>query len=388
MRKHLPVVVAGGCALALGVAALIPPTAYSERVITVLFGLFSAVYVVVGAMVSARRASNPLGWLMLGMGAMSSVAVLLGAYAGYALLPRPGLPLGAEAAWVTSWIYWPVLSGIVLMVLLFPEGSAVGRVRAWTARTCVLAGGLLSVATAVTPGPMDGFGGVANPFGLSGPATVLRAVSTASTLVVAGTFLVALGSVFLRRRRATGVERQQLSWFAYATVLMVVAQGINVPLLGLDDSLLGLLAVVVAIIAFPAAVAVAILRYRLYDIDRLISRTLVYGALTATLVATYSVSVLLFRVLLDPVTGHNDLAVAGSTLAVAALFRPVRSRIQVVVDRRFHRSTYDAARTVEAFAGRLRQEVDLDTVSADLSAVVREAVQPVHVSLWLRGAEG
>ena len=243
-----------------------------------------------------------------------------------------------------------MLSGIVLMVLIFPEGLVRG-VRTWTARACAVGAALLTVGTAVTPGPMDGFGGVPNPFGMTSAATVLTVMTTASVLVVAGTFLVALASVFLRLRRATGVERGQLSWFAYAIVLMVVAQAINVPLLGLDDSLLALLAIVVAIIAFPTAVAIAILRYRLYDIDRIISRTLVYGALTATLVAAYSVSVLVFRMLLDPLTGDSDLAVAASTLAVAALFRPVRARIQVVVDRRFYRSRYDATRTVRPSPG-------------------------------------
>jgi hypothetical protein len=167
---------------------------------------------------------------------------------------------------------------------------------------------------------------------------------------------------------------------------MVLAQAISVPALGLDDSVVALLAIVVAITAFPAAIAVAILRYRLYDIDRLISRTLVYGLLTATLVATYLVSVLLFRLLLEPLTGGSDLAVAASTLAVAALFRPVRGRIQDVVDRRFYRRRYDATRIVEAFAARLRHEVDLKAVSNDLEVVVRDTVEPAHLSVWLRGA--
>ena len=382
--RRLPVVVAAACAAAIVTALLIPPTPYSERLITALFSLFSLVYVLVGAVVAARRPTNPLGWLMLGMGALSSLAVLLGAYAGYALVARPGLPAGEEAAWVTSWAYWPVLSGIVLMVLIFPEGAPDGRVATWTARTCLVASGFLTLGTSITPGPMDGFGGVANPFGVPELSPVVRVVTTLSTLVLAATFLVALVSVFVRLRRSAGVERRQLSWFGYATVLMVVSQLINVPVFGLDSSLLGLLAVVLAIVAFPTAVAVAILRYRLYDIDRIISRTLVYGVLTATLVATYLVSVLLLGIVLEPFARGSDLVVAASTLAVAALFRPVRARIQRVVDRRFYRSRYDAVRTVEAFAGRLRQEVDLDAVSSDLGRAVREAVQPTHVSLWLR----
>ena len=384
MKRLAPVLIAGACVVAMAGSLLIPPTAYSERQITWLFSLFSVVYVGVGAIVSARRPANALGWLMLGIGAVSSLSGLLGAYAGHALLTRPDLPLGLTAAWVTTWSYWPVLSGIVLMVLIFPEGVVPDGIRGWATRTCVVATVVVIVTVAVTPGPMDGFGSVDNPFALDEPATGLRLVSTLAAAVVAGAFVVALASIFLRRRRATGPEHGQLSWLAYAMVLMVMAQALSMPFLGLDDSLVALLAIVVAITAFPAGVAVAILRYRLYDIDRIISRTLVYSALTATLVATYSGSVLLLGTVLDPLTGENQLAVAGSTLAVAALFRPVRARIQVVVDRRFHRSRYDATRTVEAFAGRLRQEVDLDAVSSDLRGVVRTAVQPAHVSLWLR----
>ncbi len=385
MRRLAPLLIAGGCVVAIAGALLIPAnTTYSDWVITLLFSIFAATYVAVGAVVSARRPANPLGWLMLGIGAVSSVAGLLGAYAGYALLARPDLPLGLTAAWVTSWCYWPVLSGIVLMVLIFPEGNAGGGIRAWAARACIVATVAASAATALTPGPMDGFGSVRNPFAVDDLGTELRIVTTVATMCIAGTFLVALASIFLRRRRAVGQERGQLSWLAYATVLMVLAQALSVPAFGLDDTLVALLAIVVAITAFPAAVAIAILRYRLYDIDRLISRTLVYGTLTATLVVTYLVSVLLFGVVLEPLAGGSDLAVAASTLAVAALFRPVRAHIQAVVDRRFYRSRYDAARTIEEFAGRLRQEVDLDAVSADLGAVVHDTMQPAHVSLWLR----
>ncbi len=383
--RRLPWLVAVGCTVMLGVATVIPPTAFSERVITILFGIFALSYVVVGTLVTARRPANPLGWLVLGIGAVSSAAVLLGAYAGYALLGPRELPLGDVAAWVTSWMYWPMLCGIVLMVLAFPEGRPRGRLRAWTACTSIAGAAVVTVGTALGPGPMEGFAGVPNPFGVPRLEAALTSASMTATVVLAASFLVAIVSIFLRRRRAVGTERGQLSWLAYATVLMALAQLVNMPVFHLEDTFVGLLAVVIAITAFPAAVAVAILRYGLYDIDRLISRTLVYGVLTATLVATYLCSVLLLRVLAEPVAGGSDLAVAVSTLAVAALFRPVRRQIQQVVDRRFYRSRYDPVLAVEDFSTRLRHEVDLDSVAAELRSVVDHTVRPTHVTLWVRG---
>ena len=329
---------------------------------------------------------------MLAIGVLMTVPVLLGAYAGYALLGDPSLPFGrAGGMGDLVDLRRPRSAGIILLVAHLPGGAdhLVGSCT-WTARTCVAAWSVATLDGAPsTPGPMDGFGGVSNPFGLPRAADRpdgLRAVRR--SVVGIGTFLVALVSVFLRVRRARGAERQQLKWFAYAMVVTVVAVPAQRPPDSPRRHLGRAGAVVVAMTAIPAGGRRwPSCAHRLYDIDRIISRTLVYGALTATLVAAYSGSVLLFRVLLDPLTGHSDLAVAASTLAVAALFRPVRARIQVIVDRRFYRSRYDAARTVEAFTGRLRQEVDLDAVSTDLDSVVREAVQPAHVSLWLRGPE-
>jgi hypothetical protein len=386
--RRAPYVLVPVCVVMLVVAWLIPPTAYSEREIALLFGLFGFGYVFVGGLVAARRPENAVGWLMLGIGALMSTSILLGQYAGYALLRDPSLPLGKEAAWVTSWVFNPILCGVVLMFLIFPLGRADGPVRTWTARVCVTAGLLEILSQAVLPEPMDGYGDVMNPFALPVQAAPLQLVLNGAGAVLIGTFVVALASVVLRLRVARGNERQQLKWIAYAMVLLILALGLNVLPLGFGDSAVGLFAVVAGLLAVPVSVAVAILRHRLYDIDVVINRTLVYGSLTAILGVTYLGLVLGLRAVLGPLTGQSDLAVAASTLAVAALFRPLRSRIQVVVDQRFYRRRYDATLTLEAFAGRMRQQLDLEAVGADLRDTVHDTVQPLSVSLWLRTSEG
>jgi hypothetical protein len=237
---------------------------------------------------------------------------------------------------------------------------------------------------------------VANPYGAPGAlGEVLAAAAEAAFLWMIVLLAVSIGSAVIRQRRAEGLERLQLRWFTSAVVLvvvLVVAQGMvflryeagsALPPWATVISYLG----IVSSGVLPLAVGIAILRYRLYDIDRIINRTLVYGALTAILVLAYVGPVVLLGGLLRPVTGSNDLAVAGSTLAVAALFAPARRRIQAFVDRRFYRSRYDAARTVEAFSARLRDEMDLDTLTRDLKGVVRDTLQPTSVSVWLREPE-
>ena len=240
------------------------------------------------------------------------------------------------------------------------------------------------MSNALAPGPMDSadFAWIDNPFGIGGLG--LGTLADVSFALVGAAALAGIASLVVRYRRAHGIERLQLRWVAGAACLLVlVAVGGDVASalarLGrrLGGTLLGLLCVAVA-------VAVSLLRYRLYDIDVVINRTLVYGALTAMLAATYLASVLLLQLVLGGATGDSGLAVAASTLAVAALFRPARARIQQAVDHRFYRRKYDAERTVEAFSARLRDQVDLAALDRELSAVVRETLQPTHVSLWLR----
>ncbi len=382
--RRFPIIVVIVCLAAIGTALLIPPTAYSERSITLFFSLFAVAYVVVGGVVSARRPHNRVGWLMLGVGVLFTAPVVLGSYAGYALLVA-SWPWARGAAWVTTWAYLPAFCMIILLMLVFPQGHLSGPFRVWAARVLGVGGVTVTVAAALAPGRMDGFGPMTNPLGVAALAATLDTVLTVSGLILSGVFFLALGSIFVRLRQAGGQERQQLKWVAYAAGLIVLVEIPNVLPLGLDDSWWGLIGVVVALTALPTAIAVAILRHRLYDIDLVIKRTLVYGSLTLLLVVTYLGLVLSLRVLLGPLAGESDLAVAASTLAVAAMFRPLRARVQQVVDRRFYRSRYDAGRTVDAFVGRLRHELDLEAVRADLGAVVRDTMQPTYVSLWLRG---
>jgi len=214
-------------------------------------------------------------------------------------------------------------------------------------------------------------------------SVVLEVMFGVGMLLLMTSFVAAVVSIVLRYRAAVGVERQQLKQLVFAGSLALPIMALAVPLFGYD-SLAVRVALAVAFLSLPVAAGIAILRYRLYDIDVVINRTLVYGALTATLAGSYLGAVLLLQLALSPVTESSSLAIAASTLAVAALFRPVRKRIQSLVDRRFFRTRYDAALTLERFGAHLRDEVDLETLGDDLRAVVAETMQPAHVTLWLR----
>jgi hypothetical protein len=358
-------------------------------------------YAPVGALVASRRPDNPIGWLVCLYGLVISLSYFSAEYAIYALLAEPGsLPAGEALAWVLSWIL-PVVIGLsIFPLLLFPTGRLPSRRWRWLA-WLTAAWMLLTVVTgAFASGALLGvLGPIENPLGIDGLtgvyATLLLFVSP--LLTAAAAF-----SLFVRLRRAVGVERQQIKWFAYAAVATVSASTLaNVIPRVIDTPLwferAGFVLNVAFVPAIPVSIGIAILRYHLYDIDIIINRTLVYGSLTATLLAVYFGGVATTQAIFRTITGHEEqpqLAIVVSTLVIAALFNPLRRRIQSFIDRRFYRSKYDARKTLEAFSAKLREETDLDALSGDLVGVVRETMQPAHVSVWLRsdppprGSEG
>jgi hypothetical protein len=346
--------------------------------------------VTVGAIVASRRPENPVGWLLCLSGVAASTSTFASLYAIYALLARPGtLPAGEASAWITAWTL-PIMIGLqISYLLLFPTGrlpSRRWRWLAWLTGAFVLAGVVLS---AFSSGAYFGaLGPIRNPLGVEGFTYVYKAVLYTLAPVLHVAIAVA---VFVRLRRAAGVERQQLKWFAYAVAILataitpyVIAVAIDAP--GWFEWAANAI-VTAAGTTIPISIGIAILRYRLYDIDRIINRTLVYGSLTAMLALLYFGGVTATQALLRTLTGEEQLpqlVVVASTLVIAALFNPLRHRIQSFIDRSFYRKKYDAAKTLEAFSAKLRDETDLEALGDDLVGVVRETMQPAHVSMWLR----
>jgi hypothetical protein len=351
------------------------------------FLLAFAAFMAVGGLIVAHRPGNALGWIFSAIGLLTATGWLATEYSARADLGQPGaLPGAVLAAWYTSWFWYPTLALVLVFpLLLFPTGrlpSARWRPVAAAAAAATVG---ITALWALKPTLRDENYTVRNPIGLAWvpqdpDQTAVGAVLYGLLLIS----MVAAGlSLVLRFRRSHGVERQQLKWFTYAGALMIVALLASDYLLPARTNLEVLAGLIIALV--PVAAGVAILRHRLYDIDRLINRTLVYGALTAVLGAVYAAVVLVLGQLFGGIGGEPpSWVVAGATLAVAALFQPARRRIQQTVDRRFNRRKYNAVKTVEAFSARLRDEVDLDTLSTELLALVDETVQPTWSSLWLR----
>jgi hypothetical protein len=354
------------------------------------YALLSAIvfstFAVVGGIVASRRPRNPVGWF-LGAGALLwATGVLSSALYWHIAFGRSDRPAASDwLAWLGSWVFMPAFTLLLCLTpLLFPTGAPPGprwRVVAWTG---AIAGGVATLSNAFVPGALDiaDFAWVDNPLGIGGLG--LRVIAAASFIAVGASALAGVASLVVRYRRAHGIERLQVKWVAAAGCFLVVG-GLGgsflTPLLGQGAGWIGIL---LGLLGVACAIGIALLRYRLYDLDVVINRALVYGALTATLAAVYVGSVLLLQLALSGVTGGSGLAVATSTLAAAALFRPLQRRIQNLVDQRFYRRKYDARLTLESFGSQLRNEVDLDALGGALQHVIAETMQPTHVSLWLR----
>lgn len=362
----------------------VPPPPGRAELDPIPWHLAMTAYGIVGAIIVTRRPDNLVGWLFLVVGVFDPLA---GAFrsVGIADLGPAEIPGAAVAAWVQAWIWAPSLGALALLIWVFPTGRPLpGLWRKGMGLTVACTGVLLLVAPVLL-------------WPLRGPALLFdESLPGPAGIVTYGTFFVlmwsaawAVVSLIVRFRRSRGEERQQLKWFAFAAAVVILQAFVDILVLDrfVGNSMGREIASALALLVIPVSAAFALLRYRLYDIDRLINRTVVYGALTAGLGAAYLAVVATARFLTAPVTGDSTIAVAASTLVVAALFRPARRRIQEAVDRRFNRAQYDAAQTVHGFSGRLRDEVELKTLAAELLGVVAAAMQPVRTALWLHDSE-
>jgi hypothetical protein len=360
--------------------------------------LLAGAFGVVGALIALRVPGNRIGALLIAIGFCGAAIGFTTEYAVYGLNVAPGtVPFAVAASWLATWV-WVPFAGLstTFLVLVFPDGRLLSprwKPVAWLAAVAIT---ITAVAIALTPGPIANAPSLDNPLGVSSSAArAVLAVTTLGLVLLAVAVLLSAASLVLRVRRSTGVARQQLKWFAAAAVFAGLTLAGPTTLFNLavtgDPTAQTVKAfeilTMIALLTVPIAVGIAVLRYRLYEIDRLISRTIGWAIVTGLLVAAFVVLVLGLSSILEPLTGGSTLAVTGSTLVTAALFAPLRNRVQRAVDRRFDRSRYDGERLMAAFGERRRNEVDLVAVSDDVLATVDAAVRPSHSGLWLRNLE-
>ena len=340
-------------------------------------GVISLVFGCVGSLIVSRQPANAIGWVFCGIGLAGAAA---GSSAVYAELSLPGW---VWAIWLSTWAGGLIFSAVPLVLLLFPDGKPLSprwRVGVWVAAIALIG---LVAHDAFAPGLLED-SDIVNPAGIDGLEVLTEVWLGWSVWGLLALSVIAGGvSMVLRFRRSRGTSRQQMKWLALAAVLVGFSFAALVATGGEVFALVVVAAA--AILLLPVAVGIAILRYRLYDIDLIINRTLVYLSLTTVLALVYAVGVVGAGSLMREVTGQeqSSLVVAASTLVVAALFRPVRTGVQTFIDRRFYRRKYDAARTVESFSARLRDETELEILATELVAAVDDTMQPAHVSIWL-----
>jgi hypothetical protein len=359
----------------------------------------------VGALIATRRPENPIGWICLVAGLLWMLIIVSEAYSAYGLAKPGSIPFPVTIhALLYAWVWVPTVGLIgIYLLLLFPNGrlpSRRWRLLAWLAGAVIA---VESLAVFLTPGPLQDLRGAHNPFGLEDHPWV-EGLGLIVLPLLPLCMVASAVSLVLRFRRSRGVVREQIKWLAFAATFVgllylgIMSTGLIIKLISAPEppsdlgsqALWGALLENVMVLSFagvPVAIGFAVLKYRLYEIDIIINRTLVYGALTATLVALYFGGVTATQAIFRALTGQEQqaqLAIVVSTLVIAALFNPLRRRIQAFIDRRFYRRKYDAAKILEAFSAKLRDETDLDALNAELVGVVRDTVQPAHVSLWLR----
>ena len=351
----------------------------TANVVAWVLGSLSAA--TVGAVLASRRPRHPVGWLLLALGLSLAAAIAATGYANYGLLVRPGaLPGAAYAALYHGLSALLTAASLGFVLLLTPTGSLPSPRWRWWARVVAAATLVAAVSTALLPFE-EPYQSATNPLAVGAVTGPLLAVNVVTWVVTVLGVPVGAGSLVVRFRRAQGVERQQLRWVAWGAALTAAMVLVLVALVPTADPVVLGWVTGVGVMVLPLATGAAILRYRLYDLDRIISRTLAYGLLTILLGLAYAAVALVLGQLLGQ---DSSLVVAAATLAVAAVFQPARRRIQTAVDRRFNRHKYNAARTIHAFSTRLRDQIDLDTLSTELLVVVDQTMEPTQASLWLR----
>src|SRR5215211_6827967 len=337
---------------------------------------------IVGAVIISRSDHrNLVGWLFCVTGLLWGAGYFVAEYAIRSLLAAPGsLPFGEVAAWIFSWLWVPNFGLLIFLALLFPDGRLPTRGWRWFAWGTVLSVCVGAALGAFSPGSIVALGPIHNPLGIEGLPNAYESVQALMLTLV----FLATTSLFVRLRRTGGVEHQQIKWFAYAAATAasgaILTYTLSTTIGARWLELAGLVVLMIGVVGVPISMGIAIMRYRLYDIDLVINRTLVYGLLTGLLATVYVGSVVVLQGAFQALTGEkSQFAVVASTLAVAALFTRLRHRIQGFVDRRFYRRKYDERKTLDAFSAKLRDEADLDALSDDLVGVVKETMQPAHV---------